>query len=64
MTLNPVAIAPIIRILLRYAVGFVFGTELANVLSGDPDVVMALATLVAIGTESAYTYAKKKGLST
>lgn len=64
MTLTPAVIAPIARIFLRYGVGFVFGTELAHVLSGDPDVVMALATLVAIATESAYAYAKKKGLNT
>jgi hypothetical protein len=64
MTLNPVAIAPVVRIVLRYGVGLVFGAELANTIAGDPDLVLLLATAVGIATEAAYAYAKKKGLNT
>ena len=64
MTSNPAVVAPIVRIILRYGVGLVFGAELADTIAGDPDVVLLLATAVAVATEAAYGYAKKKGLST
>lgn len=57
-------LAPLIRIILRYGVGAVFGMELGNLLAGDPDVVLALAAAVGVATEVVYAYAKKKGWAT
>lgn len=57
-------LAPLIRIILRYGVGAVFGMELGNLLAGDPDVVLLLATGVGVATEVVYAYAKKKGWTT
>jgi len=57
-------LAPLVRITLRYGVGAVFGMELGNLLAGDPDVVLVLATGVGVATEVVYAYAKKKGWAT
>lgn len=57
-------IAPIVRILLRYGVGVVFGMEFGSLLAGDPDVVLLVATGIGAATEAVYTYAKKKGWAT
>lgn len=56
--------APIIRIVLRYGVGLVFGMEVGSLLAGDPDVVLLVAAGVGVATETVYTYAKKKGWTT
>ena len=50
--------------MLRYGVGAVFGMELGNLLAGDPDVVLVLATGIGVATEVVYAYAKKKGWAT
>lgn len=57
-------IVPIIRIVLRYGVGLVFGMEVGSLLAGDPDVVLLVATGVGVATEAVYAYAKKKGWAT
>lgn len=57
-------IAPIIRIVLRYGVGLVFGMEVGSLLAGDPDVVLLVAAGVGVATEAVYAYAKKKGWAT
>lgn len=57
-------IAPIIRIVLRYGVGLVFGMEVGSLLAGDPDVVLLVATGVGVATEAVYAYAKKEGWTT
>lgn len=57
-------LAPLVRIMLRYGVGAVFGMELGNLLAGDPDVVLVLATGIGVATETVYAYAKKKGWAT
>ena len=57
-------IAPIVRILLRYGVGAVFGMEIGSLLAGDPDVVLLVATGVGVATEAVYAYVKKKGWAT
>lgn len=57
-------IAPVVRILLRYGVGAVFGMEVGSLLAGDPDVVLLLAAGVGAATEAAYVFAKKKGWTT
>jgi len=57
-------IAPVIRIVLRYGVGAVFGMEVGSLLAGDPDVILLAATGVGAATELAYAFAKKKGWAT
>ena len=57
-------IAPVVRIILRYGVGAVFGMEVGSLLAGDPDVVLLVAAGLGAGTEAVYTYAKKRGWST
>lgn len=57
-------IAPITRIILRYGVGTIFGMEVADLLAGDPDVILLVATVIGIATEVAYAYAKKRGWAT
>lgn len=57
-------IGPLIRIALRYGVGFFAGAEVGAMLSHDPEIVMVLtATAVAV-IEGAYTIAKRKGWAT
>ena len=60
--------APIARIVIRYGVGVVVGTETAQFLAQDADVVsvLALGISLAVGvvTEFAYSLAVKKGWAT
>lgn len=59
-------IAPIIRIVLRYAIGAVFvgAGPLGEQLAADPDVVMLLAAGVGALVELFYVLAKRKGGAT
>lgn len=57
-------LAPIVRIILRYGVGVVFGMEVGSLLAGDPDVVLLVAAGIGAGTELVYSYAKKRGWAT
>lgn len=57
-------IAPLIRIVLRYGVGAMFGMEIGQMLAGDPDVVMLLAAGVGVATETVYVMAKRRGWAT
>jgi hypothetical protein len=56
--------APIARILLRYAIGGLLGTESGEILAGDPDIVVFVALGVGVFVELVYTWAKKKGWAT
>ena len=51
----------IARIIIRYGVGLAIGMNAGEVLAGNPDVVLVVATLVGIATEAVYTVAKRKG---
>ena len=53
--------SPIVRILLRYAVGAVIGAAQADMLAADPDIVTVIALAVGAGVEAAYAYAKRRG---
>lgn len=57
-------IQPVVRILLRYGAGIVFGMEVGDMLAGDPDVVMAGAALIGVLTEWWYSRARKTGGAT
>lgn len=56
--------APIARILIRYAVGAVVGPDIADTLSGDPDVITIVALAIGAITEVVYGIAKRKGWAT
>jgi len=56
--------APAARILLRYGVGVVLGTEAGQLLAGDADVVAVVALAIAAITEVVYAQAKKRGWAT
>jgi hypothetical protein len=57
-------IEPIIRILLRYGAGIVFGMEVGDALAGDPDVILVVTSAIAFLTELWWTYARRKGRAT
>lgn len=52
---------PLARIILRYGVGFVIGSEIGEQLSMDADIVAAVAIAIGVGVEAVYAYAKKNG---
>ena len=52
---------PIVRIILRYGVGYVLGAEIGEQLAADPDVVAVGALAVGAAVEAFYAYAKKSG---
>lgn len=57
--------APIVRIVLRYGAGLIFGMEVGQVLAGDPDLVAVLVPLVTLAvTEISYWRAKRSGGAT
>lgn len=56
--------APIARIILRYGVGLFIGSDAADILSGDPDIVSLVAVAVGAVVEAAYAIAKKRGWAT
>jgi len=65
--------AVIVRIVLRYAAGFLVAKGFASAdfgaaISGDPDVMafgeMALGAIIGAGTEYAYRIAKRLGWAT
>jgi hypothetical protein len=56
--------APIVRILIRYVAAYIVGTDSAEILAGDPDVVSMLALGIAAAVEAAYVIAKRKGWAT
>ena len=56
--------APIARIILRYGIGYMVGSQAGNALAWDPDVVMMLSMALGAVVEGAYTLAKRKGWST
>lgn len=56
--------APIARIIIRYIVGAVIGSETGNLLAGDPDIVLYVALGIGAGVEALYAMAKRKGWTT
>lgn len=56
--------APYARILIRYIVGLVVGSDVADILAGDPDVVTVVAAAIGLAVEFLYHTAKKKGWAT
>lgn len=57
--------APIVRIILRYGTGLIFGMEIGEMLAGDPDLIAVLVPLVTLAvTELSYWRAKRAGGTT
>ena len=57
-------IGPLIRIALRYGVGYFAGSEVGSMLSDDPEIVMVLTAAAVALIEGAYAIAKRKGWAT
>lgn len=57
--------APIVRIILRYGAGLIFGMEAGDMLAGDPDIVelatVSIAAVAGVGTELWYWAANRYG---
>jgi len=56
--------APIVRILIRYAVGTIIGADAAELLAGNPDIITVGAMAVGAVVEAVYAIAKRKGWTT
>ena len=52
---------PIARIVLRYGVGYVIGSEAGAALAMDQDVVVTLALGIGAAVEAGYAFAKSRG---
>lgn len=64
MELITANLAPIIRIILRYGVGYVLGAEIGGAMAADPQLVTLIAIAVGALVEGVYAYAKRKGWAT
>lgn len=56
--------APIARIIIRYAVGLIVGSDAAGLMASDPDMVTVLAVAIGGAVEVAYSLAKRRGWAT
>lgn len=56
--------APYARILLRYLIGYLAGSEIGAQLALDQDVVAAVAIGMAAAVEAFYALARRKGWAT
>ena len=56
--------APYARIILRYGIGYLAGSNVGNALALDPDAVLALSLALGAAVEAAYAIAKRKGWAT
>jgi hypothetical protein len=52
--------APIARIVVRYIVGLVVGSDTAGIIAADPDVITIVAIGIGVAVEGIYTLAKKR----
>ena len=57
-------IAPFARIILRYGIGYLAGSEVGGALALNPDAVMALSLALGAAVESIYALAKRRGWAT
>jgi hypothetical protein len=56
--------APIARIMLRYGIGYLAGSNVGNTLAMDPDAVLMLSMALGAAVEGVYVFAKRKGWAT
>lgn len=55
---------PISRIILRYGIGYLAGSEAGEMLALDQDAVLMLSLALGAVVEGAYALAKRKGWAT
>jgi hypothetical protein len=55
---------PLARILLRYGIGYLAGSQVGEALAMDPDAVLVLSLALGALVEGAYALAKRKGWAT
>lgn len=55
---------PIARIVLRYGVGYLAGSQAGEALAMDPDAVLMLSLALGAAVEGAYVLAKRLGWAT
>jgi len=57
-------IGPFARIILRYGIGYLAGSEVGEMLAMDPDAVLALSLVMGAVVEGIYAMAKRYGWAT
>ena len=55
---------PLARIILRYGIGYLAGSQAGEALALDGDAVLVLSLALGAAVEGAYTLAKRKGWAT
>lgn len=55
---------PIARIILRYGIGYLAGSEVGDMLAMDHDAVLMLSLGLGAAVEGLYVLAKRKGWAT
>jgi len=55
---------PIARIILRYGIGYLAGSQLGEQLAMDEDIVLMVSLGLAAAVEGAYAFAKRRGWAT
>ena len=55
---------PFARIVLRYGIGYLAGSEVGEMLAMDPDAVLVLSLGMGAAVEGAYAMAKRYGWAT
>ena len=55
---------PIARNVVRYGAGALIGTDAANIMAGNPDLVSLVALGIGLAVEAFYGFAKRKGWAT
>jgi hypothetical protein len=56
--------APWARIMLRYGIGYLAGSDIGERLALDPDAVFMLSMGLGAAVEGVYSFAKRKGWAT
>jgi hypothetical protein len=57
-------LGPLARIILRYGIGYLAGSQIGEQLALDPDVVLIVSLGLGAAVEAAYVLAKRKGWAT
>jgi len=55
---------PFVRIILRYGIGYLAGSEVGEMLAMDPDAVLVLSLGMGAAVEGVYAMAKRYGWAT
>ena len=57
-------LGPLARIILRYGIGYLAGSEVGEMLAMDPDAVLLLSLGMGAAVEGVYALAKRYGWAT